>query len=39
MWTTILNFHQATLVSPIQNKSYRQNPEKTKNNGEHDRQY
>ena len=34
MWDTILNFHRATHVSPIQNKSYEQSPEKTKNNGE-----
>ena len=30
MWAIILNFHQATHVSPIQNESYQQSPEKTK---------
>ena len=39
MWAIILNFHQATHVSFLQNESYQQSPEKTKNNGEHERQY
>ena len=30
MWAITLNFHQATHVSPIQNVSYQQSPEKTK---------
>ena len=34
-----LNFHQATHISLIQNESYRQTPGKTKNNGEHKKQY
>ena len=37
MWAIILNFHGATHLSLIQNQSYRQNPEKTKNNGEHEK--
>ena len=37
MWATILNL-QATHVFLIQNESYRQSPEKTKNNGEHQRE-
>ena len=39
MWPIILNFDRATHVSLIQNESYQQSPEKTKNNGEHERQY
>ena len=39
MWPIILNFDQATHVYLIQNESYQQSPEKTKNNGEHKRQY
>ena len=39
MWAIILNFYRATHVSPIQNASYQQNPEKMKNNSEHKRQY
>ena len=46
MWPIILNFDRATHVSLrathvslIQNESYQRSPEKTKNNGEHDRQY
>ena len=38
MWAITLYFHQATHVSPIQNVSYQQSPEKTKKtktNGEH----
>ena len=37
MWTIILNFRRATLASPIQNESYRQSPQKTKNNGEYEK--
>ena len=37
MWAIILNFHRATHVSLIQNSNYQQSPEKTKNNGEHER--
>ena len=33
MWAIILNFHQPKHASLIQNESYPQNPEKTKNNG------
>ena len=36
MWAFILKFHQAAHVSLIQNESYQQSPEKTKNNGEHE---
>ena len=44
MWAITLNFHQATHVSPIQNVSYQQSPEKTKKNKnkwrtQKDRQY
>ena len=35
----ILNFFLAAHVSLIQNESYQQSPEKTKNNVEHKRQY
>ena len=31
MWDIILNFHQVTHVSLIQNENYQQSPEKTKN--------
>ena len=31
----ILNFHNATHVFPVQNESYQESPEKTKNNVEH----
>ena len=37
MWAIILNFHWATHVSLIQNEIYQQSPEKTKNNGEHEK--
>ena len=37
MWGIILDFHRATHVSLIQNESYQESPEKTKNNGEHER--
>ena len=37
MWAIILNFHQPTHASLIQNESYRQTPEKTKNNGKHEK--
>ena len=37
MWAIILNFHRATHVSLIQNESYRQTPEETKNKGEHEK--
>ena len=39
MRAIILNFDQAINVSLIQNKSYQKSPEKSKNNGEHERQY
>ena len=39
MWAIISNFDRAIHVSLIQSESYQQSPEKTKNNGEHDRQY
>ena len=39
MWPIILNFDRATHVSLIQNESYQQSPEKTKKNGENERQY
>ena len=39
MWPIILNFDRATQVSLIQNESYQPCLEKTKNNGEHERQY
>ena len=39
MWANILNFDQATHVSLNYNESYQQSPEKTKNNGENERQY
>ena len=39
MWVIILNFERATHVSLIQNESYQRSPEKTKNSGEHERQY
>ena len=39
MWTIILKFHQATHVYFIQSEGYQPNPEKTKNNGESERQY
>ena len=35
----ILNFASATHVSLIQNESYQQSPEKTKNNCENERQH
>ena len=34
-----LNFDRVAHVFLIQNKSYQESPEKTKNNGEHERQY
>ena len=39
MWAIILNFDRATHAFHIQNESYQQIPEKTKNNGDHERQY
>ena len=39
IWAIILNFDRATHASLIQNDSYQQSHEKTKNNGEHKRQY
>ena len=39
MSAIILYFDWATHISLIQNKSYQQSPEKTKNNGEHERQW
>ena len=39
MRTIILNFHPATHVSLIQREGYQQSTEKTKNNGEQERQY
>ena len=36
IFTIILNFHQATHISLIHNKSYRQSPQKRKNNDEHE---
>ena len=39
MWAIILNFHQVTHLSLIKNESYQESPEKTKNNGEHERRY
>ena len=39
MWAIILNFHQPTHASLIQNESYPQTPEKTKNNGKHEKRY
>ena len=36
-WAVILNFHRAANTSLMQNQSYRQCPEKTKNNGEHEK--
>ena len=39
MWPINLNFDRATHLPFIQNESYQQNPEKIKNNGEHERQY
>ena len=39
MTTGILSFDETTHLSLIQNQSYQQIPEKTKNNGEHERQY
>ena len=39
MWAIIFNFYRAAHVSLIQNESYHQNLEKTKNNGEHETQY
>ena len=38
MWAIILNFNRPTLASLIQTESYQQTPEKTKNNGKHERQ-
>ena len=35
MWAIIVNFHQPTHTSLIQNGSYRQTLEKTKNDGKH----
>ena len=32
-----LNFHRVAHISLIQNKSYRQTPEKMKNNGENEK--
>ena len=37
IWAVILIIDEATHASLIQNESYQQSPEKTKNNGEHDR--
>ena len=37
MRVTILNLHQATHVFLNQIQSYGQSPEKTKNNGEHEK--
>ena len=37
MLAIILNFHRATHVSLIQNESYQQSPEKTKNDGEYEK--
>ena len=34
-----LDFDRPTYVSLIQNKSYQLSPQKTKNNGGHERQY
>ena len=39
MWAIICSFDWATHVSLIQNESHQLSPEKTKNNGEHERQY
>ena len=39
MLAIILNFDRTTHASLIQNESYQQSPEKTKNNCEHERQY
>ena len=39
MWAIILNFHRGTHVFLIQNDSYQQSLEKSKNNGERERQY
>ena len=39
MWAIILNIDLATHTSLIQNDSYQQSSEKTKNNCEHERQY
>ena len=38
VWAIILNFDRAIHESLIQNKNYQQSPEKTKNDGEHERQ-
>ena len=38
MWAISLDFDRATHVSLIQNECYPQIPQKTKNNGEHERQ-
>ena len=35
MWATAFDFHQGLHFSLIQNESYQQSSEKTKNNGEH----
>ena len=35
MWAIVLNFHRATHESLIENESYQQSFEKTKNNGQH----
>ena len=37
MWPHALNFDRTTHISLIQNETYQQSPEKTKNNGEHER--
>ena len=39
MWAIVWNFDQATDVSLIQKEIYQLSPEKTKSNGEHERQY
>ena len=39
MQAIILNVDRAIHVSLIQNESYKLSPEKTKNNGEHGKQY
>ena len=39
MRAIILNFYRTTHESLIQYEIYQQNPEKTKYNGEHERQY
>ena len=39
MWADVLNFHRTTHVSLIQNESYQQSSEETKNNYEQEGQY